>query len=174
MAASSALIRLRPGLEKKIPVGERPDHALGRSRGGFSTKFHLVCEGQGLPLSLEVGPGQEHETQHVISLVEHLPAIRDAGDAACRPAKFAGDKGYSAGWVRQFLQERGIVPVIAHRKNETRPAEFDAEAYRQRNLIERCVGRLKECRRIATRYEKLGLHYLGMLHLGMILLWLRT
>src|SRR6476619_3531076 len=102
-AASSAPTRLRPGLEKKIPAGERPDHALGRSRGGFSTKFHLVCEGQGLPLSVEVGPGQEHETQHVISLVEHLPELRDAGGAACRPAKFAGDKGYSAGWVRQFL-----------------------------------------------------------------------
>jgi transposase len=145
---------------------------LGRSQGGFSTKFHLVCEGQGLPLSLEVGPGQEHETQHVVSLVERLPTWRDASGKACRPRKFAGDKGYSAGWVRQLLREQGIEPVIAHRKNEARPEEFDREAYRRRNLVERCVGRLKEHRRIATRYEKLGLHYLGMLHLGMILLWL--
>src|SRR5262249_32307059 len=136
--------------------------------------FAFVGEGQGLPLSIEVGPGQEHETRHVISLVEHLPQLRDAAGAACRPAKFAGDKGYSAGWVRQFLRERGSLPVIAHRKDEARPEEFDAEAYRHRNLIERCVGRLKEFRRIATRYEKLALHYLGMLHLGMILLWLGT
>ncbi len=147
---------------------------MGRSRGGFSTKFHLVCEGQGLPLSIAIGPGQEHETQHVISLVEHLPELRGPSGVASWPAKFAGDKGYSAGWVRQFLQERGFTPVIAHRNNETRPETFDREAYRQRNLIERCVGRLKEFRRIATRYEKLGLHYLGMLHLGMILLWLGT
>ena len=125
-----------------------------------------------MPLSVEVGPGQEHETQHVISLVEHLPELRDAHGMACRPAKFAGDKGYSAGWVRQFLRERGITPVIAHRRNEARPEEFDRAAYRERNLIERCVGRLKELRRIATRYEKLGLHFLGMLHLGMIVLWL--
>ena len=145
---------------------------MGRSRGGFSTKFHLVCEGQGLPWSVEVGPGQEHETQHVISLVEHLPELRGPSGAVQRPAKFAGDKGYSAGWVRQFLREWGIAPVIAHRKDETRPEEFDRAAYRERNLIERCVGRLKEFRRIATRYEKLGLHYLGMLHLGMIVLWL--
>jgi transposase len=62
--------------------------------------------------------------------------------------------------------------VIAHRQNEARPEEFDRAAYRERNLIERCVGRLKEFRRIATRYEKLALHYLGMLHLGMIVLWL--
>jgi transposase len=147
---------------------------LGRSQGGFSCKFHLVCEGQGLPLSIEVGPGQEHETQHVVSLVEHLPVLHDATGKACRPGKFAGDKGYSAGWVRQLLRERGIEPVIAHRKNETHPEEFDREAYRRRNLVERCVGRLKEHRRIATRYEKLALHYLGMLHLGMILLWLGT
>jgi transposase len=125
-------------------------------------------------LSIEVGPGQEHETQHVISLVEHLPELHAANGEAQRPAKFAGDKGYSAGWVRAFLQGRGIVPVIAHRKDETRPEEFDRTAYRERNLIERCVGRLKEFRRIATRYEKLGLHYLGMLHLGMIVLWLGT
>ncbi len=123
-------------------------------------------------MSAEVGPGQEHETQHVISLVEHLPELRGPSGAVQRPAKFAGDKGYSAGWIRQLLRERGIVPVIAHRKDEARPEEFDREAYRERNLIERCVGRLKEFRRIATRYEKLGLHYLGMLHLGMILLWL--
>ena len=136
--------------------------------------MHLVCEGQGLPLDVEVGPGQEHETQHIVSLVEHLPEFRDGSGKALRPRKFAGDKGYSAAWVRQFLRERGIEPVIAHRKDESRPAEFDREAYRQRNLIERCVGRLKEFRRIATRYEKLALHYLGMLHLGMLVLWLGT
>lgn len=134
----------------------------------------MVCEGRGLPLSVEVGPGQEHETQHVVSLVEHLPAPRGPGGAPCRPGKLAGDKGYSAGWVRELLRGRGIVPVIAHRKDESRPEEFDRESYRRRNLVERCVGRLKEFRRIATRYEKLGLHYLGMLHLGMILLWLDT
>ena len=147
---------------------------MGRSRGGFSTKLHVVCEGQGLPLVAEVGPGQEHETQHVVSLVEHLPELCDPHGVALRPGKFAGDKAYSAGWVRQFLRERGIEPVIAHRKDETRPEEFDREAYRERNLIERCVGRLKAFRRIATRYEKLALHYLGMLHLGMIVLWLGT
>src|SRR5262249_24144631 len=133
--ASSAPTRPRPGLEKKIPANERPDHALGRSRG-FSTKFHLVCEGQGRPLSVEVGPGQEHETQHVVSLVEHLPEFRDASGPALIPAKFAGDKGYAAIWVRQFSRERGIEPVIAHRKNERRPEAFDQQAYRERNLIE--------------------------------------
>ena len=125
-----------------------------------------------MPLAVEVGPGQEHETQHVISLVEHLPEFRGADGTALRPGKFVGDKGYSAGWIRQWLRERGMEPVIAHRKDEHRPSTFDRAAYRERNLIERCVGRLKEFRRIATRYEKLGLHYQGMLHLGMIVLWL--
>lgn len=157
---------------KKIPAGERADHALGRSRGGFSTKLHLICDGQGLPLVVEVGPGQEHETQHVVSLVELLPEFRSVGGDVLRPDKFVGDKGYSARWIRQWLRERGIEPVIAHQKREPRSEAFDREAYRQRNLIERCVGRLKEFRRIATRYEKLALHYRGMLHVAMILLYL--
>ena len=101
------------------------------------------------------------------------PADRHPETAACRPAKFAGDKGYSAGWVRQFLRERGSTPVIAHRKNEARPEEFDAEAYRQRNLIERCVGRLKEFRRIATRYEKTAISFAAMLFLVGAMIWLR-
>jgi transposase len=135
--------------------------------------LHLICEGQGLPLVVEVSPGQQHETQQVVPLVQHLPDLRGPDGEALRPQKLAGDKGYSAGWVRQLLREMGITPVIAHRKNEARSEEFDQEAYRQRNLIERCVGRLKEFRRVATRYEKLALHYLGMLHLAMIVLWLR-
>jgi len=121
---------------------------------------------------VEVGPGQEHETQHVVSLGEHLPALSDPDGVACKPQKMVGDKGYSAQWVRQWFRERGIEPVIPHRSNEGRPETFDQESYRQRNLIERCVGRLKEFRRIATRYEKLARNYRGMLHLGMILLCL--
>lgn len=147
---------------------------MGRSRGGFRTQLHLACDGRGLPRAVEVGPGQEHETQHVISRVEHLPPFRAEGGQALRPGKLVGDKGSSAGWARAGLRERPIEPVIARRSNEGRPEAFAKEAYRERNRIERCAGRWKESRRIATRDEKLGLHDLGMLHLGMIVLWLGT
>jgi transposase len=67
------------------------------------------------------------------------------------------------------LQERGIAPVIAHQKNEkAREGPFDRTSYRQRNIIERCVNSLKWFRRVATRYEKLATHYLGMVTLAII------
>jgi transposase len=124
-------------------------------------------------LAVEIGPGQEHETQHLISLVDAVAVPQQGRPAKRRPAKLVGDKGYSAKWIRQWLRQRKIVPVIAHQKREkARRGAFDRESYRQRNLIERCVGWLKERRRLATRYEKLAIHYLGMLHLGMILQYL--
>jgi transposase len=146
---------------------------LGRSQGGFSTKIHLICDGNGLPIAVEIGPGQEHETQHLTSLVDAVAVAQRGRPAKRRPAKLVGDKGYSAGWIRRWLRQHRITPVIAHRCNEAGANDpFDREAYRQRNLIERLIGWLKERRRLATRYEKLALHYLGMLHLGMILRFL--
>lgn len=87
-----------------------------------------------------------------------------------------GDKGCSSQQNRTELQARRIVPVIAHRDNEFARQEetFDRQAYRQRNVIERLIGWMKESRRIATRYEKLAVHYLGMLKLAMIRQYLKT
>ena len=81
----------------------------------------------------------------------------------------AGDKAYSAGWLREWLSERGIEPVIAHQKKEkARRGRFDERAYKRRNIVERCVNSLKWFRRVATRYEKLATHYLGMVTLAII------
>lgn len=136
---------------------------MGRSRGGFGTKLHLICDGRGTPLAVAIGPGQEHETQQAISLLEEAIAWPQ------QPATVAGDKGYSAGWLRDWLRERGITPVIAHQEKEkARPRRFDKKTYRRRNIIERCVGSLKWFRRVATRYEKLATHYLGMVTLAVI------
>src|SRR5277367_1421466 len=110
-APSSAPTRPRPGLEKKRPTGEPADHALGRSQGGFSTKVHLVCDGQGLPIAVEIGPGQEHETQHLTALVQAVAVAQRQRSGRRRPAKLVGDKGYSAGWIRRWLRQHGITPV---------------------------------------------------------------
>jgi len=95
------------------------------------------------------------------------------GPAKRRPDKVAGDKAYSAGHIRDWLSAHRIEAVIPHRENEAgRQRPFDRESYRRRNIIERTIGWLKEFRRIATRYEKLALHYLGMITIGMILQYL--
>jgi transposase len=114
-------------------------------------------------MAVTVSPGQEHETQQFVPLMEEVTAWPE------QPEKLAGDKGYSAGWIREWLKERGIEPVIAHQKKEkARQGKFDRKTYRRRNIIERCVNSLKWFRRVATRYEKLALHYLGMVTLAII------
>jgi transposase len=83
-----------------------------------------------------------------------------------------GDKGYSSERVRRYLRRRNIGAVIARRDNERRgKEEFDKEAYRKRNLVERLINRLKQFRRVATRYEKRAKNYRAMLTLAAIVLW---
>ena len=74
--------------------------------------------------------------------------------------------------IRRYLRRRGIGVVIPTKKNERADPRFDRAAYRERNVVERTINRLKQFRRIATRYEKRAIYYLGMLTLGAILLWL--
>jgi transposase len=149
--------------EKNPPAGEPGDHALGRSQGGFGTKLHLTCDGQGTPIAAAVGPGPGHETQQAIPL---------PGEATARPgqpAKAAGGEGCSAGWLREWPREHGIEPVIAHKANgKARRGKFDKKAYKRRNAIERCVGSLKWFRRAAARHEKLATHYPARVNLAII------
>jgi transposase len=101
-------------------------------------------------------------------------AIKRAGRGRprLRPRRLVGDKGYSSRAVRQALRRRGIGAVIPRKRNERRAARFDREAYRQRNKVERLFNRLKQWRRIATRYEKRAANYQAMLTIAAIFLWL--
>ena len=161
----------RRGGRKKGGPGEPPDHALGRSRGGFGTKLHLVASGNAVPLGAYASPGQDHEALHVESTLDSV-ALPYAWTGPLRlPVKVAGDKAYTGDRIRSMLQILGVEPVIAHLSTEKpKPWEppFDRDAYRKRNVIERVVGWLKECRRVATRFEKLALNYLAMVKLAMI------
>jgi len=102
-------------------------------------------------------------------------AIRHAGRGRprLRPRAAAGDKGYSSPTARARLRRRHIRPVIPTRKDQPRQRNFDRQAYRLRNRVERLINRLKQARRIATRYEKRAENYLAMIHIGMTLLWMR-
>ena len=92
------------------------------------------------------------------------------------PLKLAGDKGYSYDRLRQFLQGCGTQAVIPRRQNQPRPKyeTFDKRTYRKRCRVEQAVGWLKECRRLGTRYEKLGLNFLAFVKLGVMLKYLRV
>lgn len=154
--------------------GEPADHALGYSRGGFGTKVHLVVDGRGTPLAATVTPGQAHESKSVEATLEavRLPGS-GRGRPRTRPRRLAGDKGYSYPRIRRYLRGRGIGPVIPTRKDQRANPNFDRERYKQRNVVERCIGWLKENRRVGTRHEKLAVNYLAMVNLAMIRRYLR-
>ena len=106
-------------------------------------------------------------------LMEQGAVKRDGvGRPRLRPRRVVGDKGYSSGKIRLYLRRRGIRLTIPRKSNERRRGKFDKSIYRQRNRVERLFNRLKQFRRIATRYEKRAENYLAMLTLASILLWL--
>jgi transposase len=118
--------------------------------------------------------GQRHETVAFEGLME-LGAIKRAGlgRPKVRPHRLSGDKAYSNGEIRRYLRRRGIRMTIPRKKNERENGPFDRETYRSRNRVERLINRLKQFRRVATRYEKRAENYQAMLTIAaIVLLWL--
>ena len=158
---------------------EPADHALGRSRGGFTSKFHLIADGNGLPIAVEVSAGQRHDSIMFEPTMDAVVAIpQHVGGPRRRPERLAGDKGYSYPRIRNWLRARRIGAVIPQRDDQRahhkgRPIAFDKDAYRRRGIIEQCIGWLKECRRVCTRYEKLAINFLATIKLAMIQRYLR-
>ena len=122
---------------------------------------------------LRVSPGQAHDSRFVEALLEGGAVKRPGrGWPRGRPQRVAGDKGYSYRRVRRYLRRRGIGAIIPTRKDQPRNPHFDRAAYRERNRVERLINRLKQFRRVATRYEKRACNYLAMVTIAAILLWL--
>jgi transposase len=120
-----------------------------------------------------VTAGQRHEQTQLRALLEHGSIKRlGPGRPRLRPARLGGDKGYSSRAVRYYLRSRGIGVVIPTRSNERRSPTFDRAAYRERNVVERCVNRFKQHRAIATRFDKLAASYLAGVTLIACLFWL--
>lgn len=153
--------------------GGQQHEALGRSRGGFGTKIHVRAEGGGKPMLFVLSGGERHEAAFLRPLLAGGSVRRQGpGRPRRRPVRLVGDKGYSYPSLRRHLSEHGIRAVIPTRSNQRLSRTFDPATYRQRNRVERLIGRIKQYRRIATRYEKRASSCLAMLTLAAILLWL--
>jgi transposase len=126
--------------------------ALGRSRGGFSTKIHLKTDFGGLPIAFDLTGGQASDSPHFAILLDLGPDIT--------PRAAIGDKGYDSKANREAARSRGICPVIPTKTNaKNRPAFFPKALYRARVRIEQGVGKLKRFKRIALRCEKTARNY---------------
>jgi transposase len=149
------------GGPKAMQMTEPEGHALGRSQGGFGTKVHLVCDSSGILLAVWVTEGQRHEIKGFEQAMQRAKRPRRTGSKRW-PGKVAADKGYSFAWVRAWLGRHHIKAVIPTRKDQPREEDFDKDAYRRRNIIERLVGWFKWCRALATRYDKLAVNYVAL------------
>ncbi len=139
-------------------------NALGRSRGGFSTKINARTNAEGLPIGIVITPGQAHD-------VTAFPNLMDELDHD--PDQMLGDKGYDSAAVRREVEKRGgeaVIPTIASRKIQR---VVDKAIYALRNRIERFFNRLKNSRRVATRYDKLSESFVAFVLLASIRSWIR-
>lgn len=150
-------------LRSRHKKGSQIAEALGRSRGGFTTKIHARCDAKGRPLGFTLTPGQAHDTQGFLIL------LRMVGD---RIKAMLADKGYDADAIRDALVAEGIEPVIPSKSNRKAPIDYDRELYKQRNLIERMFNKLKNWRRVATRYDKTAESFIGFISIAAVKLWL--
>ncbi|WP_407947353.1 IS5 family transposase [Phaeovulum veldkampii] len=137
--------------------------AIGRTKGGLNSKLHMVCDGLGRPLTFFLSPGQMSDAKGALVLLDALP-----------PAKMLlGDKGYDADWFREALDDKGIAACIPARRGRKNPASHDRKFYKQRHRIENLFARLKDWRRIATRYDRCAELFLSAICIAAtVMFWL--
>src|SRR4051794_23358783 len=144
--------------KKDIPS----DEAIGRSRGGLSTKIHATVDALGNPTGFHLTPGQAHDLEGADHLLPQTQADT-----------ILGDKGFDADErVIQPLQAAGKTTVIPPRKGRKEPRHYDRDLYKARHLIENFFAKLKQFRAIATRYDKTARNFLAAVHLAACIVWL--
>lgn len=134
---------------------------MGRSRGGLTTKIHACVDALGNPLRLILTGGQVSDITVGPALIESIPT-----DAV------VADKGYDSDVFVGTITRTGAQAVIPPRSNRNTPRDFDRNRYKARNLVERFFNRLKQFRRLATRYDKLSHRFNAFLHLACAYIWL--
>ena len=142
--------------------GGQEAQALGRSRGGFSTKIHVTVDALGNPLRFRLTGGQRHDITQAEDLIAGF---------SCEYV--IADKGYDADDFRQTILEQDATPVIPPRSNRKQPAEYDEWLYRERHLVECFINKIKHYRRLFSRFDKLDRSFLGFLSFAAALIWLR-
>ncbi len=134
---------------------------MGRSRGGFGTKLHIAVDGLGNPVDFVLTGGQTHDITQGEALIEgHDPKVVIA------------DKGYDSDGFVAMIEAGGAEAVIPPKKNRRHKRGYDRHLYKERNLAERFINRIKQNRRVATRYEKTARNFMGFVHVAAIMVLL--
>jgi transposase len=142
--------------------GTGTGEAIGRSKGGLSTKIHALVDALGNPTGFALSPGQAHDLEGADALLPDLAA-----------EALIADKAFDAEErVLRPLARAGKTAVIPPKANRRDPRPYDEELYKARHLIENFFAKLKQYRAIATRYDKRAIHFLGAIHLAATVIWL--
>lgn len=172
-----------PGAGRKGAAGlaeEPEDHALGRSRGGLTTKIHLAVDSSFHVLSTVITAGQRGDAPAFIEVMDRIKVPRPGGGhPRTRPDHVLADRAYSSRQIRQYLRRRQIPHTIPEKRDQAghrlrrgsaggRPPGFDREKYKARNRVECRIGLLKQARGVATRYDKLAVRYEATVQLTLI------
>jgi transposase len=159
----STIIRAHPCLAgAPAKQGGQQSQALGRSRGGFSTKIHVVVDALGNPLDFVLTGGQVHDVKQGPTLIQG------------RNCDYVvADKAYDADDFIALIEAMGAIPVIPARKNRTQPRHYETHLYKERHLVECFINKIKWFRRIFSRFDKLASRFLGFLSFVSALIWLR-
>ena len=136
---------------------------MGRSRGGLTTKVHVVTDGLGNPLRFLLSSGNRNDICLAREILEPF---------ALTGKLILADKGYDSDKFVRWIKERGGIPVIPSRNSARQPRETDWHTYKERHLIENLFLKLKNHRRFSTRYEKKAISFHAVVSLACILLWL--
>jgi transposase len=139
------------------------ERAIGRSRGGLTSKIHLCADAHGNPIDFEITGGEVHDSQIAPKLIEKIEADY-----------WIADKGYDSDEIREFARKNGMKPIIPRRSNSRKNnLEFDSHLYKARHLVENLFAKLKHFRSIATRFEKLARNFKAMVFIACTFIWLK-
>ena len=159
----TTIVRAHPCAAGALKTGGGQDcQALGRSRGGFSTKIHVAVDGLGNPLRFELSAGQQHDITCAETLIDGYSS-----------EYVIADTSYDATAFVESITERGAVPVIPARANRREPRTYDAHLYKERHLVECFINKIKHYRRVFSRFDKLATRYMGFLSFVAAIIWLR-
>ena len=146
--------------------GAGAPQALGRSRGGFGTKIHLAAADERRAVAMTLTPGQRGDAAA-------FPEVLGAVPAGCRAKRALADRAFDSNEIRGLLAERRIEAVIPSNPSRKQEIPYKKRVYRRRNRVERLVGKLKQFRRVATRYDKLAITFQAFIHVAVALIAIR-
>lgn len=146
----------------------RGPQAIGRSRGGLTTKLHMVAADAQTAILYAISPGQDHDAPHGRKLLKKLGSRKKKPEGEQLQLFLVADRAYEGDETRQAAVAAGYTPVIPPRTNRRDPWDYDRQIYKRRNEVERLFRRIKGYRRVFVRYDKLDVTFLAFITLALI------